>query len=379
MANIAVIPCRGGSKGIPQKNIQLVHGVPLVIRTISTCLQAGIDDVFVSTDDEKIARYAVTAGARVIARPSEIAQDGTSTDEVLMHAVESLSEMNYSMGDNLFLLQATSPFTQTSTLLRAIRALEESPSSGIFTATEWHGFIWDQQDGFLKPFQHNHLKRQRRQDLIPQVLETGGIYGAALGSFNKSGIRFVDPLMPILVGRAEALEIDTWDDLEFCNRLRVHKMHIKQEPFKVVFTDFDGVLTDNRVYQSEDQEIGAVISRSDGVAISKLSNMKIPVLIITGETEGPAFGRAAKLKIDCVYAEDKLEKIIDYCAEKSVKLSEVVYIGNDLNDLGPLSSCGWTYVPGDANLTISEYATSRLQTNGGFGVLRELVDSVLFK
>lgn len=379
MANVAVIPCRGGSKGIPLKNIQLVHGIPLVIRTITACLQAGIDEVFVSTDDKTIAHYAIAAGAKIINRPVEIAQDTSSTDEVLSHAVNALFEMHYSTDDNLFLFQATSPFTRASTIEKAIQILEAAPGSGVFTAVEWHGFIWDLQDGFVKPFQHNHLKRQRRQDLTAQVLETGGFYGATLGSFKQSGIRFVDPLIPVIVDRTEALEIDTWDDLEFCNQIGFHQLNRPQKPIKIVFTDFDGVLTDNRVYQGESQELGALISRSDGVAISKLMNRKIPVVIITGESQGPAFGRAAKLNIECIYAEDKLRKIIEYCAENSISLSEVAYVGNDLNDLGPIASCGWTYVPRDANPKVSKFASRVLQTEGGHGVLRELVDSILFK
>jgi YrbI family 3-deoxy-D-manno-octulosonate 8-phosphate phosphatase len=374
MSNIALIPCRGGSKGIIKKNLQLVHGVPLVIRTVSACLSGGIDEVFVSTDDEDIAAYATAAGARVISRPSEISQDTSSTDEVLSHAVETLLDLGFTRTDNLFLLQSTSPFTRKETIENAILTLSQNVDHGVFTASEWHGFIWEIKEDYVIPLHHDHLNRKRRQELSKCVLETGGLYGASLDSFDKSRIRFVEPLHPLLVSRIESIEIDTWDDLNFCNQISFDSLQLPREKTRVIFSDFDGVLTDNRVYQLESGENGAIINRSDGIAINTLKSLGIPVVIITGELAGPAFGRAKKLGIECIYSEDKLQKIVEYCVKNSVRLSEVGYIGNDINDLAPIASCGSSFVPRDSHPIVKKFAGNILKSNGGDGVLREVLE-----
>ncbi len=377
MPNIAIIPCRGGSKGIPMKNLQLVHGVPLVVRTISACLKAGIEQVYVSTDDATISAFAIAGGAQVLSRPSAIAQDSSSTDEVLMHAVESLLAKGHSETDNLFLLQATSPFTNFETIRTAIQVLEREPDCGVFTAQDWHGFLWNLDNGVALPYFHDHLNRSRRQELEPQILETGGLYGASINSFRSSKVRFVSPLNPIMVNRLEAIEIDTWDDLNFCNRISTPNLARVQGEIKVLFSDFDGVFTDNRIYQFEDSEGGAMINRSDGVGIGLFLASKIPVVILTGEKNGPAFGRSKKLGISCLYSENKLASIIEYCLKSSIQLSEVAYIGNDTNDLGPIATCGWRFVPSDAHPDVSKYAHAMLRTNGGEGVIRELSHMLL--
>lgn len=378
MRNVAVIPCRGGSKGIPKKNLQQVHGIPLVIRAINSSLNGGMDEVYVSTDDETIASYAIAAGAKVLIRPTEISQDTSSTDEVLQHTLEALLELGYKLEDNLFLQQATTPFTQSSTIKHGIEILKKNPNHGVFTVTDWHGFIWNLQNEIVTPHHHNHLQRQRRQDLSCQVLETGGLYGGSFASFKKTQIRFVDPLIPIIVDRKEAIEIDTWDDLVFCNNIEDYSNQSPQKNVKVIFSDFDGVLTDNRVFQLLDGEFGALINRSDGVAINTFKLHGISTIIITGESTGPAFSRANKLKVECIYAENKLLQIIKYCREKSIELSEVAYIGNDINDLGPIASCGWSFVPQDAHASVAKYAKRLLQAKGGQGVLREVADILKF-
>lgn len=378
MTNIAIIPCRGGSKGIPKKNLQLVHGIPLVVRSINTCFGASLDHVFVSTDDEVIADYARAAGAEVIQRPNDLALDDTSTDQVLQHAIQELLNLGHSTADKLFLLQATSPFTKAETLRTAIEKLEINPMSGVFTVQDWHGFIWNLQEQIASPYQHDHLNRQRRQALAPQVLETGGIYGASISSFLNSKVRFVDPLISINVDRKESIEIDSFDDLALCNSIEDVSNKPAQGKVKVVFTDFDGVMTDNRVIQLDNGEFGSYINRSDGIGIQEILSHGIPVIVITGEKNGAAFGRARKMNIECYYSEDKLSTIVKYCAQNSIKLAEVAFIGNDLNDLGPIATCGWTFVPYDAYESVSKHARRILKSKGGGGVIREVSSLLSF-
>ena len=108
---LALIPARGGSKGIPGKNLQTVGGVPLVCRSIRAALASnGVGRVVVSTDDEAIAAAAETEGAEVIQRPAEIAGDTASSESALLHALDVLEKQGPLEAEMVF-LQCTSPFT----------------------------------------------------------------------------------------------------------------------------------------------------------------------------------------------------------------------------------------------------------------------------
>jgi CMP-N-acetylneuraminic acid synthetase len=112
---IAIIPARGGSKGIPDKNLQTVGGVSLLARTISACLQSdSITTVYVSTDSDRIAEVASNCGAQVIRRPVEISGDKASSESALLHALGEI-EKETSLPQNVLFAQCTSPFIHTLT------------------------------------------------------------------------------------------------------------------------------------------------------------------------------------------------------------------------------------------------------------------------
>ena len=217
---LALIPARGGSKGIPGKNLQTVGDVPLICRSIRAAQASnGVGRVVVSTDDDAIAAAAEAEGASVIRRPACIAGDTASSESALLHALELLEAQGPLEAEMVF-LQCTSPFTTGAQIDAVLAALKEDDCNSSFAVTPWHGFLW-RADG--RGINHNpELPRQRRQDLEPAFLETGAIYAMGVTAFRRCGNRFCPPTRPVVLQEVGP-EIDTPEDLALCRSIAAQK------------------------------------------------------------------------------------------------------------------------------------------------------------
>ena len=215
-AALALIPARGGSKGIPGKNLQPIGGRPLVLRSIQAAQASrGVGRVVVSTDDQAIRSLALEAGAEVVSRPEAIAGDTASSESALLHALEVLSEHG-ALPEHLVFLQCTSPFTSAAQIDRVLQALDDPSINSSFAVQPWHGFLW-RNDG--RGINHDPSQpRQRRQDLEPAYLETGAIYAMRTAPFRQGGSRFCAPWQPVVL-EDSGPEIDTPEDLALCRSL----------------------------------------------------------------------------------------------------------------------------------------------------------------
>ena len=213
-----LIPARGGSKGIPRKNLQLVGNRTLVSRAVVSALQSGVfEGVFVSTDDKEIAREAEAHGAHVLWRPEHLGLDATSTEDVIVHHLET--ELSNKV-DHLCVIQCTSPFIAPAHLRSAMDLLAETPVTSVFSATPDHSFRWEETpEGTWVPQGHSKSFRPRRQDLPPVVVESGAFYMFDVVSFLTEKTRFCGESAAFSVGRIESLEIDDVEDLEMANAL----------------------------------------------------------------------------------------------------------------------------------------------------------------
>ncbi|MFQ6539615.1 MULTISPECIES: cytidylyltransferase domain-containing protein [Aphanothece] len=219
-APIALIPARGGSKGIPSKNLQRIGGTSLLARTIRAAQDSSrLGGVVVSTDDNTIAHEACEAGASVVERPPALAGDTASSESALIHTLTKLAEAT-PLPPAFVFLQCTSPFTTGSQIDRVLGELLASEANLAFAVTPWHGFLWNLDDhGWGRGVNHDaSLPRQRRQDLTPTYLETGAIYALRTAAFLAMGNRFVPPLRPVVI-EAPAPEIDSPADLALCRQL----------------------------------------------------------------------------------------------------------------------------------------------------------------
>lgn len=377
---VAIIPARGGSKGIPRKNLRLVGGLPLVARAILSCKQVPeIDQVWVSTDDQEIASIARSFGAQVIDRPQEISGDKASSESALLHGLDVLAEAGQSP-EVLVFVQTTSPFIDSSALGKAVAMVTEQGYSSVFSAYETYGFLWQEGSQSATGVNHDLKYRPRRQDRQPHFMETGAFYVMDVPGFRASGHRFFGKVGIAKVPEGYALEIDTPEQLESAERLSpfFKSIDIPQGAIRALVMDFDGVHTNDLVTVTEDGQEAVSVSRSDGMGIELLKKAGIPMVILSKDKNGVVLARAKKLGIAAFNAlDDKVPALLGWCKEQGIELADVAYIGNDINDSDCLKLVGWPVVPSDCNPNIRQLAKIVLSKPGGTGAIREFADLVL--
>ena len=211
MKNIAIIPARGGSKRIPEKNIQLFGGMPLLVHSIQYALANSeiIDAVYVSTDDDKIKKIALENGVKVINRPADISSDFEPTVSALKHVLESLE----SDVENVFLLQPTNPLRPQNLLKEAFEIYKKGNYNSLFSVTRNHQKFGKIIENKFQPF--NYSIGQRSQDLEPLFFENGLLY-IAKASLILDDIIISESAFPFEVNHIFAhVDIDTKEDMEY--------------------------------------------------------------------------------------------------------------------------------------------------------------------
>ncbi|GAA4190415.1 hypothetical protein GCM10022288_19720 [Gryllotalpicola kribbensis] len=216
---VAVIPARAGSRGVPEKNIQPVGGVPLIARAVAAASAAElIDVVAVSTDGAAIAAAARAAGAEIIDRPAALASDTASSEAALLHALDEL-EARGIRADVLVFIQATSPFISPADLDFAITRILTDESDVVLAAAESHAFLWRMTDAGAQAINHDASFRPRRQDREPQYVETGAFYVMRVEGFRAAAFRFFGRIGIAVTDERHSLEIDTPDQLALADAL----------------------------------------------------------------------------------------------------------------------------------------------------------------
>ena len=213
---VAIIPARGGSVGIPRKNLQRVGDDTLVARAVrSARAAAGIHRVIVSTDDAEIALESRRAGAFIIDRPASLATSTASSESALLHALGALDRPV----DVVVMLQATSPFIDPGDLDAAIGRVRLGEADAVFAVDRGlTPFDLDRWEGV----NHDAAVRLRRQDLPLQVAETGAFYVMRAEGFRAAEHRFFGRVEPQLVDERFAVDIDTEVELEIARALAAH-------------------------------------------------------------------------------------------------------------------------------------------------------------
>lgn len=378
-AVIAIIPARGGSVGVPRKNLRRVGGVPLIGRAIAAARAArGIDLVVVSTDDEEIAAVAREWGARVIARPAHLSGGEASSESALQHALDEL-ESEGTTARTLVFLQATSPFVPAEALDEAIALVEEGGFDCVFAARESFEFVWRREaSGAVAALGHDATRRPRRQDRMPDLVETGGFYVMDAEGFRAAGHRFFGRTGVVVVPEESAIEIDTPEQLAAARALAHAYDAARPIDVDAVVTDFDGVHTDDAAYVDSSGRELVRVSRRDGLGVSLLRRAGIRMLILSAETDGVVAARARKLGCDVAQGvERKADVLREWIDVHGLDPRRIAYLGNDVNDLDCLELVGWPVAVADAHPLARAAARTVLSTPGGGGAVRELAERVL--
>ncbi len=216
MKTIAIIPARGGSKRLPNKNILLLDGIPLIAHSIMYAQKNIniIDAIFVSTDDGKIKEIALQFGAKVIDRPVELAGDSEPTVSALKHCLEVINDNEI---ENVILLQPTNPLRPESLVEQAFETYQKNNYDSLFTVTENHQKLGKIVSNKFLPF--NYEIGQRSQDLEPLFFENGLLYISKAKAILNDEI-ITKNAFPYVVNNSYAnIDIDTQEDFDYAEYL----------------------------------------------------------------------------------------------------------------------------------------------------------------
>lgn len=217
---LCIIPARGGSKGVPGKNIKVIAGKPLIVHTINHALNSTlINRVVVSTDDEKIKKIAQEFGAEVIDRPKQISDDNASSELSLLHVLKELQNCEEYEPDLVVFLQCTSPLREGDDIDNAIRKLQLENADSLLSVSPSHRFLWHFKNRNPVPINYNYNIRKPRQMSDMQYVENGSIYLSKPWILRENQNRLGGKIAMYMMPEDAAYEIDTLLDFEIVDLL----------------------------------------------------------------------------------------------------------------------------------------------------------------
>lgn len=396
---LALIPARGGSKSIPRKNIRPFSGHPLVAYSIAAGLQAKtVTRVIVSTDDEQIASISNHYGAETpFLRPENLAQDDTTDLPVFIHALDWLEHNEGYYADIVVQLRPTSPIRSPSLVDDAVQLL-----IGTTGADSVRGVVLSGQN----PYKMWRINAQGHlQPLIPlpgisepynaprQVLpttywQTGHIDVIHVATIQQKDSMSGDVILPIVINPSYMVDIDTeldWQRAEWqVAQSSIEMVYPGQRnrplpaQVELVVFDFDGVMTDDRVWIDQDGHEMIAANRRDGMGLAVLRKEGISAIVLSTEVNPVVAARCAKLQLPVSQGiTDKASTLRRLLQELQVNPEHVIYLGNDTNDVPCFSLVGCAVVVADAHPSIINKADLVLTNKGGHGAVRELCDLII--
>lgn len=403
MTNIlALIPARGGSKGIPRKNIRDFASYPLIAWSITAGLQAHtVNRVIVSTDDEEIAAVARQYGAETpFMRPHELAQDRTNDLPVFEHALKWLEDIESYKPDIVVQLRPTSPIRPKDCVDDAVRILIENSDAdsvrGVVSAGQNPHKMW-RFNGYDKPMKPllevegiSEPYNAPRQILPPVYWQTGHIDVIRTSTITRKHSLTGSVVYPLVIDARYTVDIDTLADWTKYEALVTSGLEMvtpdkrlrRAMPKKIelIICDFDGVITDNRVWVDQDGNESIAAYRSDSLRIREMKELGIEVIILSSEPNPVVVARAKKMGVEAIHGVGIHEKgrvMREVLERENVRAEYVIYIGNDHNDLPCFEIAGWSVAVADAYPEVTRAADHVLTRAGGYGALRELCDLIL--
>ena len=399
---LAIIPARGGSQGIPRKNIRSFAGYPLVAWSIAAGKQSKmVTRVIVSTDDQEIAAVANQFGAETpFQRPAELAQDKTTDLPVFDHAMKWLEEKENYKPDVVVQLRPTSPIRPIDCVDNAIKILLDHNDAdcvrGVVPAGQNPHKMWRisyenepmapllQVDGIKEPY------NAPRQILPPIYWQTGHIDAIRASTILQKNSMTGERIYPLIIDPRFTVDIDNLSDwakyeavvysgaLDMISPGRKHRP--MPETIRMIITDFDGVITDGRVWTDENGKETVAASRSDSMRVRQLHERGIEVMILSSEVNHVVKARAEKMGVEAIHGLGLNEKgaaLKNFLSEKNIDPAQVIYVGNDFNDLPCFEIVGWAVAVADAYPDVIRAADHVLSRRGGYGAVRVLCDLIL--
>lgn len=392
----AVILARGGSKGIPLKNIRPLAGIPLICWVLRAALDSSMfKSVWVSTDHDEIERVAKNWGAKnwgaknwevdVHRRSPEVSKDTSSSLETLQEFSRLHPEV-----DVICNIQATSPCLHPNHLKEAVEMMTKQGYDSVFSVVRRHHFRWQElKKGEItstKPLNLDPSRRPRRQDWDGELCENGSFYFATKDLVTQ-GLLQGGKIAYFEMGPEYSVDIDVdidWPVAE--QRVLRYGYFGKSEPEKLrlLLCNVSGCLTDGRVCLSAAAEEMLFLNTGDltGIRMLQKEGMKV-ILIASSDNQvisefqlAQTLSKKTGCEVWCLKG-NKKEELETLLEEKDLMWKEVAYIGNDVPDVACLNLAGLSAVPSDVPLVVLNAAKYPCQRAAGHGAVREFIEHIL--
>ena len=392
--SIAFVPIRKGSKGIPGKNMKVFCGKPLLFWVLDALIKSKIDLIVVATDDGnasvEIERHCKqlqmdkTEKVPVELYPRRLsnAGDKSSTESVMLEYIEN-RRRHMDDGDIFMLVQATSPFLESHHVNEALEKMESHECDSLLTVVPFDRFLWERGEPFLHcntEVNYSVFDRPLRQVLKENYfMENGAIYASRVRQILDTKSRLSGAIGRVVMPKDTFVEID--DHLDWALSETIAGLRGVAKDFtskiKLLVMDLDGTLTDGKLGYTETGELMKLFNTHDAMGFFLIKyQTDVEMMIITGAESPINRLRMGKLDIPLYERVDnKLASIQEYCSNHSISLSEVAFIGDDVNDLDAMRNVGFAACPSSAVDAVRfTSGVTVLKKAGGEGCVREFID-----
>lgn len=362
--------------------------MPLIYWTVkAACGCHFIDIVYVSTDSIKIRetvesfRYGneslLFSKLQVVNRSTESANDTASTEMAMLEFAEKFDF------ENIVLIQATSPLLSCHDLDRGFEEFSSVGTDSVISVVSQKRFHWSiDTDGYARPSNYDVFHRPRRQDFKGYFVENGAFYITTKNNLIRTGNRVSGNIKAVEMNEDSFFEIDEpsdWVIVEALMKKNGFFPSLSGANVKMFLSDCDGCMTDGGMYYSEHGDELKKFNAKDGMGFALLKKKGIITGILTKETVNLNRRRAEKLQLDIlsIGCKDKLKEIEALCEEFNIQLENVLFIGDDINDIEAIEKVGYGCCPKDAIPEVRAIAKYITEAKGGEGVIREIVDKII--
>ncbi|XP_050955097.1 N-acylneuraminate cytidylyltransferase B [Labeo rohita] len=380
----ALILARGGSKGIPLKNIKNLAGVPLIAWVLRAALDSEvIDSVWISTDHDEIERVAKVWGAKVHRRSPEVSKDSSSSLETIQEFIRLRPEV-----DIVCHIQATSPCLHPHHIKEALQMITEQGYNYVFSVVRRHQFRWEEVDKNEgrnpTPLNIDVAHRPRRQDWPGELYENGSFYFSTRKTW-ENGLKQLGKVAYYEMLPEYSVDIDVDIDWPVAEQRVLRYGYFGQEenaPVKLFLCKVSGCLTNGRIYTSVSGEDLVSINARDVAGIQMLQKEDIEVIIMSSMNEPLSRGLLEKVaeRVGCGLWFGKqligleVEQLIK---EKKLQWDELAFMGSEPEDREILSQVGLNGIPCDSPVADLIAAKYTCQRPAGNGAVREFAEYML--
>ncbi|XP_076581494.1 N-acylneuraminate cytidylyltransferase A [Chaetodon auriga] len=383
----ALILARGGSKGIPLKNIKKLAGVPLIGWVLRAAVDSDMfDSVWVSTDHVDIEKVAKNWGAKVHRRSPEVSKDSSTS----LETIQEFARLNPEV-DVICNIQATSPCLHPFHLKEALEMITLQNFDSVFSVVRRHQFRWQEVEKrpgeFTKPLNLDPKKRPRRQDWAGELCENGSFYFTKRDLIMNKGVLQGDNGAYYEMLPEYSVDIDVDIDWPVAEQRVLRYGYFGRdtpELVRLMFCNVSGCLTEGRIFLSVSGEEMVSINTRDTMGIRMLQREEVEVVLLTSSSDPVAQSLADILgkRTGCQVievGEEPLDDLKPLVEQRKLQWKDVAFMGNDKPDVSCLNLAGLSAVPGDAPVVAINAAKYTCHSVGGKGAMREFAEHILLQ